>query len=145
MVGNIFKTRGEPCTLINWAEKGIFIVCKYSPSSASIVIADKPISLNDILSIFVYIVLSDILCYIISKLLKLVNLWNETLYANPKLFTDHYSDEQGSYFNDIRHDQSVFSVIKKMHNTITLPEKTWFVPFGNKESLEYPFWATRFR
>ena len=80
-----------------------------------------------------------------SNSIKLVNLWNETLYANPILFTDHCNDAQESYFNDNRHDQSVFSVIKKMHNTITLPDQTFFVPFGNAESLEHPFWATRFR
>ena len=80
-----------------------------------------------------------------SNSIKLVNLWNDTLYANPILFTDHYNNTQESYFNDNRHDQSVFSVIKKMHNTITLPDQTFFVPFGNAESLEYPFWATRFR
>jgi len=80
-----------------------------------------------------------------SNSIKLVNLWNETLYANPILFTDHYNNAQESYFNENRHDQSVFSVIKKMHNTITLPDQTYFVPFGNAESLEYPFWATRFR
>ena len=77
--------------------------------------------------------------------IKLVNLWNETIYANPMLFTDHYNNAQAPYFKENRHDQSVFSVIKKMHNTITLPDQTWFVPFGNKESLEYPFWATRIR
>jgi hypothetical protein len=77
--------------------------------------------------------------------IKLVNLWNETLYANPILFTDHYNNTQESYFKDNRHDQSIFSVIKKMHNTITLPDQTFFVPFGNAESLEFPFWATRFR
>jgi hypothetical protein len=77
--------------------------------------------------------------------IKLVNLWNDTLYANPILFTDHYNNTQESYFKDNRHDQSIFSVITKMHNTITLPDQTFFVPFGNAESLEYPFWATRFR
>lgn len=80
-----------------------------------------------------------------SNSIKLINLWNETLHANPTLFTDHYNNAQAPYFKDNRHDQSIFSVIKKMHNTITVPDKTCIIPFGNAESLEYPFWATRFR
>jgi hypothetical protein len=75
--------------------------------------------------------------------IKLVNLWNQTLYDNPLLFTDHYNINQASYFKDNRHDQSIFSVIRKMHNIILLNDETWFVPFGNDESLKYPFWAIR--
>ena len=48
------------------------------------------------------------------------------------------------YFRDNRHDQSVFSVIRKMNNTIVLKDETYF-NFGNAESLKYPFWATRKR
>lgn len=75
--------------------------------------------------------------------IKLINLWNETLYDNPMLFTDFYNKIQNSYFKDNRHDQSVFSVIRKMHNPILLNDETYFDLFGNKESLKYPFWATR--
>ena len=77
--------------------------------------------------------------------LKIVNTWLETLNKNPLLFTDEYNKRnQPSYFRDNRHDQSVFSVIRKMNNTIVLKDETYF-NFGNAESLKYPFWATRKR
>jgi hypothetical protein len=75
--------------------------------------------------------------------IKCVNLWNETLYNEPLLFTDHYNKNQEYYFKDNRHDQSIFSVIRKMHNPILLNDETYLVQFGCKESLKYPFWATR--
>jgi hypothetical protein len=77
--------------------------------------------------------------------IKLINLWNQVLYDNPLLFTDYYNKNQNLYFRDNRHDQSVFSVIRKMHNPILLNDETWFVQFGSTESLKYPFWATRRR
>lgn len=80
-----------------------------------------------------------------TNLLHLINIESKTLYDNPLLFTDYYNKKQDPYFKDNRHDQSVFSVIRKMHNPILLDDETWFVPFGNKESLDYPFWATRKR
>jgi hypothetical protein len=78
--------------------------------------------------------------------IKLINLWNEVLYTNPLLFTDYYNNNnQQSYFKDNRHDQSIFSIIRKLHNSIILNDETYFEPFGNEESLKYPFWATRLK
>ena len=77
--------------------------------------------------------------------MKLINLWIQTLHDNPLLFTDHYNTLQDhSYFKDNRHDQSVFSVIRKMNCPILLEDETSF-EFGSEESLKYPFWATRKR
>jgi hypothetical protein len=77
--------------------------------------------------------------------IKLINLWNKVLYTNPLLFTDYYNNNQQSYFKDNRHDQSVFSIIRKIHNSIILNNETDFVSYGNEESLKYPFWATRLK
>lgn len=78
-----------------------------------------------------------------SNSIKLVNLWIQTLHDNPLLFTDHYNTLQDhSYFKDNRHDQSVFSVIRKMNCPILLEDETYF-EFGSEMSLKYPFWATR--
>jgi hypothetical protein len=79
------------------------------------------------------------------NLIHLINLESKTLYDNPLLFTDHYNKNQNSYFKDNRHEQSVFSVIRKMSNPILLNDETYFKPFGNEDSLKYPFWATRKR
>ena len=79
------------------------------------------------------------------KSINMVNQWVETISNNPLLFTDHYNSNQESYFIDNRHDQSIFSIIRKMNNTILLNDETYFTPFGSDESLKYPFWTSRIR
>lgn len=74
-----------------------------------------------------------------------IEQWNNVLNVNPLLFTDYYNGKQEKYFNDNRHEQSVFSIIRKMNNPILLNDETWFTPFGNQTSMGYPFWATRKR
>jgi hypothetical protein len=80
------------------------------------------------------------------NLINLNNIWYNVIYDNPLLFTDHYNNNnQESYFIDNRHEQSIFSVIRKMHNPILLKDETYFGKgnFGKEISLKYPFWATR--
>ena len=79
------------------------------------------------------------------NLIKINNTCFKVIYDNPLLFTDYYNNNQEGYFKDNRHEQSIYSVIRKMGNPILLGDETWFVPFGNKESQDYPFWATRLR
>ena len=80
------------------------------------------------------------------NIVNINNIWYNVIYDNPLLFTDHYNKvNQESYFRDNRHEQSVFSVIRKIHGSIVLGDETWFVPFGNDISLQHPFWATRKR
>jgi uncharacterized protein YqgQ len=77
------------------------------------------------------------------NLINMIDKEIKALYDNPLMFTDHYNNNQESYFKDNRHEQSIFSVIRKMHNPILLEDETWFNTFGNEKSLKYPFWATR--
>jgi hypothetical protein len=79
------------------------------------------------------------------NIINMNNIWYNVIYENPLLFTDYYNNNQESYFKDNRHEQSVFSIIRKMNNPILLEDETWFPNFGSEESLKYPFWATRFR
>ena len=80
------------------------------------------------------------------KLMKIIDECFNVLETNKLLFTDHFNREnQESCFIDNRHDQSILSVVRKIHGSIVLGDETWFVPFGNNESLKYPFWATRKR
>ncbi len=70
----------------------------------------------------------------------------QCLHDNPLLFTNHYNNNnQESCFNDNRHDQSVLSLLRKIYGSILLKDESWFTPFGNDESLQYPFWAVRKR
>ncbi len=87
-------------------------------------------------------------CFIIKKNTnssKLINLWKQTLNNNSLLFTNYYNKNQESYFKDNRHDQSIFSVILKIHGSILLEYETYVISFGGKKALKYPFWATRIR
>ena len=68
------------------------------------------------------------------------------LYSHPQLFTDEYSARsQSSYFKENRHDQSVFSVARKIYKSDVLGDETYFSPFGGHHSRQFPFWATRIR
>lgn len=83
------------------------------------------------------------------NLINMNNIWFKTIYDNPLLFTDYYNKEnQELYFRDNRHEQSIFSVIRKMNNPLLLKDETnkW-VRESNKIiwSHDKPFRATRIR
>jgi len=80
-----------------------------------------------------------------TNLIKLIDKWLGVVHDNPLLFTDHYNSNQAPPFRDNRHEQSVFSLIRKLSNPILVRDETYFRPFGNEVSLTYPFWATRIR
>jgi hypothetical protein len=80
-----------------------------------------------------------------NKLINIIYNYYKLLYTNPLLFTDYYNNNQQSYFIDNRHDQSIFSILRKISGSIILNDETWFQPFGNISSLAYPFWGTRRR
>ena len=77
------------------------------------------------------------------NLLLQLELYDKILNDNSLLITDYYNKNQNAYFKDNRHDQSIFSVIRKLNNPIIIKDETYFKPFGNTESLKFPFWATR--
>jgi hypothetical protein len=82
------------------------------------------------------------------KLIKLIELESKVYHDNPLLATDYYNFNQERYFRENRHEQSVFSIIRKIHGSIILYDETWFEgvnKFGRGESLKYPFWAVRRR
>ena len=85
---------------------------------------------------------------IMKKNINLINIFNlneKLLHDNYLLITDYYNKNQPKEFIDNRHDQSILSIIRKIHGSIILNDETWFGHnlFGNQESLKYPFWATR--
>ena len=76
---------------------------------------------------------------------KLIDLWLKAVYDHPLMFTDYYNRRpQHPGFRDNRHEQSVFSLLRKIHGSVVIDgDETWMQPFGQGESLKYPFWATR--
>jgi len=79
------------------------------------------------------------------KLISLIDICHKALEYNPLLITDYYNkNPQPKGFKDNRHDQSIFSVVRKMNNPLLIRDETYFIPFGkNKQSLKVPFWVTR--
>ena len=63
-----------------------------------------------------------------SKTIKLVEIWNSVLYNDPLLFTDAYNKKEMNHkdFIDNRHDQSIFSIIRKKNGSLMLDDETWF-------------------
>lgn len=78
---------------------------------------------------------------------KFIDRILQILEEDRNLFTDFYnSRNQGQYFKDNRHEQSVSSILRKIVGSEVIPkDETWCPPFGNGESLKYPIWAKRDR
>ena len=75
---------------------------------------------------------------------KIMNIWHETILNNALLFTDHYIKNQESFFIENRHDQSILSMIRKIHDSIVIErDETYFRNFRSKHAEKFPFWATR--
>ena len=75
--------------------------------------------------------------------IKLVERWNELLKLEPLLFTDEFNPEmQSPDFKGHRHDQSIFSLIRKTYGTAIIKDETYFDDFV-REGQPYPIWATR--
>ena len=80
------------------------------------------------------------------NLIKKNQIWYDVIYKNALLFTDYYNNLQESYFIENRHEQSIFSIIRKIHKSIELEDETFFWWSGALPNPEkYPFWATRKR
>lgn len=80
------------------------------------------------------------------QLVDMIDEWHKVINDNALLFTDFYNNiNQESFFKDNRHEQSIFSIIRKLKGSIILTDETYFKPFNktNKEAIKYPFWATR--
>ena len=82
-----------------------------------------------------------------AKMMQIIDECIDTLRTDHFLVTDHYNKMgQCSDFIDNRHDQSILSLVRKKYGSILLlTDETYFQPFGNEESLNFPFWATRKR
>lgn len=75
----------------------------------------------------------------------LINKWYAALCENPLLFTDDKDDAtQDKEFIDHRHDQSIFSIVRKTYKSEVIPDETYFLDFI-REGQPYPIWATRLK
>ena len=92
--------------------------------------------------------------------LKILDEYRKVLEYDQKLITDFYNNKgQGFFFKENRHDQSIWSLLRKKYGSIILKtDETFFyfvtpeiecIPRSDYKNVEekykYPFWATRER
>ena len=92
--------------------------------------------------------------------LKILDEYRKVLEYDQKLITDFYNNkEQGFFFKENRHDQSIWSLLRKKYGSIILKtDETFFyfvtpeiecIPRSDYKNVEekykYPFWATRIK
>ena len=79
-----------------------------------------------------------------SHLKEYLKLFKNAIENNPLLCTDNYNNNQPPDFKENRHEQSITSILRKKIGSVVINgDESWMVPFGQGESLKYPFWATR--
>lgn len=72
--------------------------------------------------------------------LNIINTFYNVIKDNVLLFTNYYNNNQNSYFIDNRHDQSIFSIIRKKNIKYCEIIKDETYPPNN---INFPFWASR--
>jgi hypothetical protein len=86
--------------------------------------------------------------FVLRKCQNTINLINEyyDLCQNYNLINDSESKlPNDPSFIAHRHDQSVFSILRKKRGTILIPDETWFDNFMSSEAQSKPILATRIR
>ncbi len=86
--------------------------------------------------------------FILRKCSHTIDLINEyyELCQDYKLIDDSESKiSNDTTFVAHRHDQSVFSILRKKRGTILVPDETWFNNFMSPEAQSKPILATRIR
>ena len=73
-------------------------------------------------------------------LMDILKIYSQVLVDNRMLFTDKYNNKQEEYFKDNRHDQSIFSIIRKLYGSIVILDETY-----KNQRYKVPFIATRIR
>tara|TARA_B110000902_G_C14257909_1_gene568648 strand:- start:647 stop:1420 length:774 start_codon:yes stop_codon:yes gene_type:complete len=85
---------------------------------------------------------------IMQKCDAVINIFKDCLdkiRKDPLIITDHYNRNQRDYFRDNRHDQSILSVVRKIHGSIVIPDESYNRDFNSKSMQKIPFLATRKR
>ena len=74
----------------------------------------------------------------------MIKEWLDSLYQDEYLFTDEYNEFEISHqFEDHRHDQSMFSVLRKIRGCTILPDDTFAFDWSTVQDV--PFLTTRIR
>ena len=75
---------------------------------------------------------------------KIMGEMDKILEKDADLFTDKYNKKQEGYFKDNRHDQSIFSLLRKKYGSEVIKgDETWFKDFNSEEARKCPIHAKR--
>jgi hypothetical protein len=76
--------------------------------------------------------------------IRLIDDFYKVATERPDLFSDIHNDyKRQNYFSDHRHDQSIFSILRKLHGTIKVADETYSEKWN--ELMHIPILATRIR
>jgi len=79
-----------------------------------------------------------------AHVMMLVNKWYDIAVNHSFLFTDEKIKQQHDGFIDHRHDQSIFSVIRKTYGANIIPNETFFHDY-ERDGQNFPIWATQLK
>ena len=74
----------------------------------------------------------------------LINKYYDLIHNDTSLIDDTKENEI-TEFIDHRHDQSVFSILRKQMGCIIVPDETWYASFTSEAAKKTPILATRIR
>lgn len=78
--------------------------------------------------------------------INLVNEWYKVMTSNYNLIDDSPSLLNNDIsFIEHRHDQSVFSLLRKKYGTEIISDETWYPDFNNENIKKYPILAKRIK
>ncbi len=78
--------------------------------------------------------------------LDLIDRWYEGCCQYHLINDSPSSIPNDASFSENRHDQSLFSVLRKKYGTVMSEfDETWFQPNWQTSGARYPFWAVRMR
>jgi hypothetical protein len=73
---------------------------------------------------------------------EIIDLINEKKYY---LFDDTKSQTNDNSFIEHRHDQSIFSLLRKQYGTFIIKDETYYAPNWSTDGFNYPIHAKRLR
>jgi hypothetical protein len=73
----------------------------------------------------------------------LIDSWYDAARFHPFLFTDEKRQPQHPLFIDHRHDQSIYSIIRKTYGANIVADDTDYYDY--ETGADFPFWAMRYK
>lgn len=75
---------------------------------------------------------------------KLIDEYYKIALESPEIFSDIYNEyKRTPEFRDHRHDQSIFSILRKLRGSVVIPDETYAINWN--DLIEIPILSTRIR